>query len=315
MEIVPFPPRTSANRPSIVSCVITLSCLLAGQSFLAGCSTTPKDLRDGVRKAITGTDEQIFVEDTAERYYHPNVMIKRGEAYFEKEEYAEALTEYTRFLEMYRNHVLAPYAAFRLGEVHLKMGKSIDRDPEPIQKAITAFERVRKDYPGSRYDAQALEKLEDCRNWLAEMHLFVGRFYYRRGSYLAAAHRFEQIFKTYPDRPVAPDALYFLAMSHHELGADDWARADLMLLLEKYPDSSAASDGKSLLATLGGAYPPLLAQKSDSAIASDAGPASSRPYTSGLPTMPTQPSLGSAGASFVSPLGQAFTACRLGAWC
>jgi outer membrane protein assembly factor BamD len=288
---------------------------LVGSTVLAACSSTPKDLRDAVKKTLTGTDEQIFVEDTVERYYHPNVMIKRGEAYFEKEEYAEALAEYTRFLEMYRNHVLAPYAAYRLGEVHLKMGKSIDRDPEPIQKAIAAFERVRRDFSGSRYDAQALEKLEECRNWLAEMHLFVGRFYYRRGSYLAAAHRFEQIFKTYPDRPVAPDALYFLAMSHHELGADDWARADLMLLLEKYPDSSAAADGKSLLADLGGAYPPLLAQKSDTATASDAGPATSRLYTSGFPTVPTQPPLESSGASFVNPLGQAYTACRLGAWC
>jgi len=315
MEILPPLSRPSANRPSVPSFAIALSFLLVGQSFLVGCYGSPKELRDGVKKAITGTDEQIFVEDTAERYYHPNVMIKRGEAYVEKEEYAEALVEYTRFLEMYRNHVLAPYAAFRIGEVHLKMGKSIDRDPEPIQKAIAAFERVRKDFPGSRYDAQSLEKLEECRNWLAEMHLFVGKFYYRRGSYLAAAHRFEQIFKTYPDRPVAPDALYFLAMSHHELGADDWARADLALLLEKFPNSSAAADGKSLLARLGGAYPPLLAQKSDSAIASDAGPASSNPYTSGLPSTQAAPPFGSFGASSANPVGQAFTACRLGAWC
>ena len=315
MELSRLPARTSTNRPSPRSCVIALSCLLVGPTILAACSGTPKDLRDAVKKTLTGTDEQIFVEDTVERYYHPNVMIKRGEAYFEKEEYAEALAEYTRFLEMYRNHVLAPYAAFRLGEVHLKMGKSIDRDPEPIQKAIAAFERVRKDFSGSRYDAQALEKLEECRNWLAEMHLFVGRFYYRRGSYLAAAHRFEQIFKTYPDRPVAPDALYFLAMSHHELGADDWARADLMLLLEKYPESTAAADGKSLLATLGGAYPPLLAQKSDSGVLSDAGPASSRPYASGLPSISAPAPVGSVGASSGSPLGQTFTACHLGAWC
>lgn len=315
MAVSLFPPRTSADRPSAPSCVVVLSCLLVAHSFLAACSTTAKDLRGAVKQAITGTDEQIFVEDTAERYYHPNVMIKRGEAYVEKEEYAEALVEYSRFLEMYRNHVLAPYAAFRIGEVHLKMGRSIDRDPEPIQKAIAAFERVRKDFPGSRYDAQSLEKLEECRNWMAEMHLFVGQFYYRRGSYLAAAHRFEQIFKTYPDRPVAPDALYFLAKSHHELGADDWARADLTLLLEKYPNSSAAADGKSLLATLGGAYPPLLAQKSDPAIASDAGPVSSRPYTSGLSSNQTAPPFGSSGAVSASPAGQTFTACRLGAWC
>ena len=157
-------------------------CLLAGPVLLAACSSTPKDISDIFsKKSTTGTDEQIFIEDSTEKYYHPNVMMKRGEAYFEKEEYSEALIEYNRFLEFYRSHVLAPYAAFRIGEVHMKMAKSVDRDPEPIQKAITAFERIPKEFPGSRYEAPSQEKLEECHNWLAEMHLFVGRFYYRRG--------------------------------------------------------------------------------------------------------------------------------------
>ena len=96
---------------------------------------------------------------------------------------------------------------------------------------------MRKDFPGSRYDAQAQQKIQECHDLLAQMHLFVGQFYYRRESYLAAAHRFEQIMKMYPDKPVAPDALYFLALSYHELGADDWAGENLTLLAEKYPGS------------------------------------------------------------------------------
>jgi outer membrane protein assembly factor BamD len=264
-----------------------------------------------MKKTATGTDEQIFIEDSAERYYHPNVMMKRGEAYFEKEEYAEALIEFTRFLEFYRNHVLAPYAAFRIGEVHMKMAKTVDRDPEPMQKAITAFERVKKEYPGSRYEVPAQEKLEECHNWLAEMHLFVGRFYYRRGSFLAAAHRFEQIMKVYPDRPVAPDALYFLAMSYHEMGADDWARERLILLANKYPNSTAADQGKSLLAKLGDTKPsPLIAQRSGDG--PENAPAATGPSLSDVPSMPQIPTFGVPSSS---ALGQGFTACRLGAWC
>jgi outer membrane protein assembly factor BamD len=288
-------------------------CLLFGQVFFAACSNTPKDLRGAMKKAIDGTDEQIFVEDSVERYYHPNVMMKRGEAFFEKEEYSEALVEYNRFLELYRTHVLAPYAAFRIGEVHFKMAKTIDRDPEPVQKAIAALDRVRKEYPGSRYDTQAQEKLKECHNWLAEMHLFVGRFYYRRGSYLAAAHRFEHIIKTYPDRPVAPDALYFLAMSYHEMGADDWARESLVQLAEKYPDSKAAGGGKSLFAKLGGAKPgPLLAQKSNPAPISDVG---STAAGQRLPDLLSLSQLNQLGAPSAATLDQTFTACRLGAWC
>lgn len=279
------------------------------------------DVRSGIKKALGGTDEQIFVGDAVENYYHPNVIMKRGEAYFEKEEYGEALTEYKHFLDLHRNHVLAPYAAFRIGEIYVKTAKTIDRDPEPMQKAIESFERLKKDFPGSRYENQAEQKLQECREWLAQMHLFVGRFYYRRGSYLAAAHRFELIMRDYANSPIAAEALYFLAKSYHDLGADDWARDHLALLAKKYPDDRYANEGKSLLESLGGAQT-LLAQQSDSTLASDVNPAGESPRfdTFNQPTTASQSigspsSLDSLSRTSTNGLGQGFTACRLGAWC
>lgn len=284
---------------------------------------SPGDVRSGIKKALSGTDEQIFLGDTIENHYHPNVIMKRGEAYFEKEEYAEALVEYKHFMELHRNHVLAPYAAFRIGEIHVAMAKSIDRDPEPIHKAVAAFEQMRKEFPGSRYDSQAQQKLAECHDWLAQMHLFVGQFYYRRGSYLAAAHRFQHILKEYPDKPVAPEALYFLAKAYHEMGADDWARENLALLEEKHPNSTVSESGKKLLKKIGGAQSsPLLAQKADPASSNDAGPGMARssrtaanPSAPSIGTLGIPPSLGSFGASAATTLGQGVTACRLGAWC
>jgi outer membrane protein assembly factor BamD len=297
-------------------CVLTSSLMLV--SLLAvGCSSTPKEQAVAGNKAVGGTDEQIFLGDTIEKNYDPNVIMKRGEAFFDKEEYAEALVEYNHFLELHKTHMLAPYAAFRIGESHFKMAKSIDRDPEPLTKAIAALERMRKDFPGSRYDAQAQQKIQECHDWLAQMHLFVGQFYYRRESYLAAAHRFEQIMKIYPDKPVAPDALYFLALSYHELGADDWAADNLTLLAEKYPTSNVAADGKALMAKIGG-------KKSDTMIAKDSNAtpfSDARPYESPSkgPDSTNLPSATSAFDSLKLPsanaLGQSFTVCRLGAWC
>ena len=311
--------QTEMARLSWPSLVILLVCLLTSQALMVACSSTPKE-QPTAKKAVSGTDEQIFLGDTIEKNYDPNVIMKRGEAFFDKEEYAEALVEYNHFLDLHRVHVLAPYAAFRIGETHFKMAKSIDRDPEPLQKAITALERMRKDFPGSRYDTQAQQKIQECHDWLAQMHLFVGQFYYRRGSYLAAAHRVEQVMKSYPDKPVAPDALYFLAMTYHELGADDWARDNLVLLAEKYPGSKVSGDGKSLLAKIGGAQPgTLLAKKSDSTVAfSDIGPTagqSNRPTVPDRPSVPSPSQLGSLHIPSANALGQTFTACRLGAWC
>ncbi|THJ22767.1 MAG: outer membrane protein assembly factor BamD [Nitrospira sp. CG24E] len=284
--------------------------------LISACSSAPKT-QDTAKKALSGTDEQIFLGDSIKKNYDPNVIMKRGEAFFEKEEYTEAIVEYTHFLDLHRAHILAPYAEFRIGESQMKLTKGIQRDPAPIQKALEAFERLRKTFPGSRYDGPALQKIQECHDLLAQTHLFVGEFYYRRGSYLAAAHRFEQIMKLYPDKSVAPDALYFLALSYHDLGADDWASEQLTLLAEKYPGSAYSGEGKSLLAKIGGKNPPtLLALKTES---------TSAPQSPASPPSENRPSL-SAGLSPSAPatsfrlpsaasLGQSFVSCRLGAWC
>ena len=307
-------PRIFPGRVAALVCSLAVGlCLIAGP----GCSSTPKASSTG-GKAVNGTDEQIFIGDSIEKNYDPNVIMKRGEAFFDKEEYAEAIVEYQHFLELHRIHVLAPYAQYRLGESHFKMAKSIDRDPEPIHKAIAAYEKLRREFPGNRYDAQAIKKIQECHDWLAQTHLFVGQFYYRRGSYLAAAHRFEQIIKQYPDKTVAPDALYFLAMSYKEMGAQDWVDDHLILLAEKYPDSKYASDGRKLLAKRGGARPATtLTVKADETRRRE----ESRPtqladnVLSSLQSLPPgQPPL-SLSVPSASSLGQSFISCRIGAWC
>jgi outer membrane protein assembly factor BamD len=301
---------TAQQLAAAVGLCVAVFCLITA------CSSTPPK-QETAKKALSGTDEQIFLGDSMKKNYDPNVIMKRGEAFFEKEEYTEAIVEYNHFLELHRAHMLASYAQFRIGESQMKLARGIQRDPSPVQKALEAFERLRKDFQGSRYDGTALQKIQECHDLLAQTHLFVGEFYYRRGSYLAAAHRFEQILKLYPDKSVAPNALYFLALSYHDLGADDWASTHLTLLAEKYPNSEYASDGKSLLARIGGETPStLLALKAEPVPSSSSPAASPSGKQANLPAelIPSTPS-----RSFSLPsataLGQSFVSCRLGAWC
>ena len=305
------PKLTASPRlTAAISLCVAMFCLVTA------CSSTPKK-QDTAKKALSGTDEQIFLGDSIKKNYDPNVIMKRGEAFFEREEYTEAVVEYTHFLDLHRTHTLASYALFRIGESQMKLTKGIQRDPDPIQKALESFERVRKDFQGSRYDGPALQKIQECHDLLAQTHLFVGEFYYRRGSYLAAAHRFEQIIKLYPDKSVAPDALYFLALSYHDLGADDWASEQLTLLAEKYPDTAHSSDGRSLLAKIGGGKPAtLLALKAEpaSSASSPAAPPSGNRLSLAAGLIPSVPA-GSFRLPSATTLSQSFVSCRLGAWC
>ena len=307
----PSPIFTAAPRlTAAIGLCVAICCLITA------CSSTPKK-QDTAKKALSGTDEQIFLGDSIKKNYDPNVIMKRGEAFFEREEYTEAVVEYTHFLDLHRTHTLASYALFRIGESQMKLTKGIQRDPDPIQKALESFERVRKDFQGSRYDGPALQKIQECHDLLAQTHLFVGEFYYRRGSYLAAAHRFEQIIKLYPDKSVAPDALYFLALSYHDLGADDWASEQLTLLAEKYPGTAHSNEGASLLAKIEKQKPAtLLALKAEPAppASSPSAPQSRNQPSLAAELIPSVPT-GSFRLPSATALSQSFVSCRLGAWC
>ncbi len=232
---------------------VSLALLAAlAMSAAGGCASKPKPAADGKPgDTLSSTDEQIFIGDTIEKNYDPNVIIKRAESFFEKEDYAEAIIEYQHFLDLHKIHQLAPYAQYRLGESHYMMVKTFDRDASPVTMALAALNKLLAEFPGSPWEAEAREKIKSCQTFMAQNALFIGKFYYRREAYLASAHRFEAIIKEYPDlEEIVQESLYYLALSYHELALGDWAKDSLTALSERYPDNKFQSESRRLMARL-----------------------------------------------------------------
>lgn len=244
--------RMSILFPSrAVSASLALLAVLA-MSAAGGCASKPKPAADGKSgETLSATDEQIFVGDTIEKNYDPNVIIKRAESFFEKEDYPEAIVEYQHFLDLHKVHQLAPYAQFRLGESHLKMMKTIDRDASPVVMALAAYNKLLADYPGSQWEAEAREQIKVCQIFMAQNVMFIGKFYIRREAYLAAAHRFEAIIKDYPDLDdIVQESLYYLALCYQELALGDWAKDSLTTLSQRYPDNKFQAQSQKLMARI-----------------------------------------------------------------
>jgi len=297
-------------------------CVVLMAALSLGCSKSKASKSSG--QVLSGTDEQIFIGDTVEKNYDPNVIMKRAEAFFDKEDYPEAIIEYQHFLDLHRVHVLASYSQYKLAESHFKQARTVDRDIEPVYKALEAFEKLRRDYPGNRYEADAVERIQSCHRFIAESYLFVGDFYYRREAYLAAAHRYEAVLTRYPDMDLAADALYHLAQTYKELGADEWAIERFSSFTERYPDHKFASTGRSVLAQLK-AKAPAQAFARASAPAQESPPdiptaippaihAGAIPPTVPASTLSPGPLAAGTDRS-VPPPAMTTTLCRLGSWC
>ena len=214
--------------------VFALAVLLTG----AGCSTQNDPLGADIRKELGVTKNSAEeTKDDVKRNYDPKVILKRAEALYQQGDYIEAVGEYQHFLDLHPLHEWADYAQLKLGLSYFQQFTTIDRDPEPDQKALESFQKLLTTYPNTKYADEARKRISVCQERLAQYQFYVGHFYYKQEAYPAAIHRFEQILSTYPNDPVVADTLYYLALAYERSGKAEQALSHLQDLIVKYPDS------------------------------------------------------------------------------
>jgi outer membrane protein assembly factor BamD len=180
-------------------------------------------------------DYQQIQEKAPERSYDPALMLRIADTYFGEEKYDEARVEYKAFLNYHPVNKDAAYAQFQVAMCSYNQLTTIDRDPEPVHTAVKEFETLKNRYPKSPYEEQAVRYITLCRDRLAEYELYVGRFYYKKGSYQAAVKRLEKLLLDYPGSTAEKDSLYYAGLSYKELGRRDDALREFELLVKKYP--------------------------------------------------------------------------------
>lgn len=230
-----------------------LPALILFLTMFFGCATKEPDYGADIRSEL-GVDENIpqATEGSIERYYEPNTILKRAEAFYGKGEYSEAIDEYKHFVSLHALHKFADYAQFKLGLSHIKLSGTTDRDPEPFKNALQAFKKLLADYPATKYKTEATEKIKFCRENLASHELYVGSYYYNQEKYNAAIYRFRRITEEYSDTVVMDDALYMMAISYKEIGNSNLAEKILKDLLERNPLPKNKEKAKKILAGMNG---------------------------------------------------------------
>lgn len=243
------------NKPQLryIHPIRSLLSLFFPLLILCGCATKEPDYGADIR-SVLGVDENIpqATDGSIEKYYDPITIIKRAEAFYKKGEYPEAVDEYKHFVSLHPLHELAHYAQFKLGLSYIKQARTIDRDPEPFIMALQAFNKLLANYPMTKYQADAKEKIKLCKENLARHEFYVGNFYYKQENYSAAIYRFKKIKEEYSDTGVLEDALYMIAVSYRKLGDTTLAEKNLRELLNLHPDSIYKVKAEKLLTSLNG---------------------------------------------------------------
>jgi outer membrane protein assembly factor BamD len=240
-----------------------LGCLLA-LALLMGACAGPQATRHSAdewfdlgqnqlaRKKYTKAEEAFgkFLEQYPQDRRRPEALLGLADALYADKRYEEAKFQYRRFLELYPVHAEAAKAQFSIAMAAFQRMKTIDRDQSTTQEALQEFQRLVQYYPQSSHAAEAKEKIAACRERLAAYELYVGRFYYKQGTFPAAISRFGGLLKVYPDVSFADEVLFLLGNAYLRSAQPQQAAGIFDELVQRYPQSSYANQAKARLASL-----------------------------------------------------------------
>lgn len=180
----------------------------------------------------------LFDEVERQHPYSPwarRAQLMSAFSYYLANDYNKAIESSRRFLSIHPGNKDAPYAYYLIALCYYEQMSDVTRDQKITEQALAALGEVARRYPNSRYAADAKLKMDLVNDHLAGKEMEIGRFYQRRGKWLAATIRFRTVIEKYQTTTHTPEALMRLTESYLALGVPVEAKKTAAVLGANYP--------------------------------------------------------------------------------
>ncbi len=164
--------------------------------------------------------------------------LKMADIAFEKKEYLLAAESYRAFAKLHPAHEKLPYVYYKAGLSYLEESpKALDRDQQYLDDAIGYFDIGIRYFPGSAYEQQTREALNEARRRLGARELYIGKFYFKRKEYQSCLQRLATVADDYKNLSIDEEALYYMARAYIKLDEKSKAFEVTSVLRARYPNS------------------------------------------------------------------------------
>ena len=180
-------------------------------------------------------------------------QIDLAYSYWRSGDRPQALAAIDRFIKLNPSSPALDYALYLRGVINFNddigiMGSlagqdMAERDSKASRDAYQAFKELVDRFPDSAYAEDARARMAYITNTLAEYELYVARYYYRRGAYVAAVNRAQQALIDFQGAPATEEALYIVVLSYDRLGLDTLRDDANRVFNLNFPNSTLPSQG------------------------------------------------------------------------
>ena len=169
--------------------------------------------------------------------YAKRALVMSAFAAYEAGAYSQARSSAQRYVDLYPADKDAAYAQYLIALTHYDNITDVGRDQGTTEAALRELQTVASRYPESEYARDARLKIDLARDHLAGKEMQVGRYYLKRGHYVAAINRFRTVVDEYETTSQTPEALHRLVEANLALGLEREALASAAVLGENFPGS------------------------------------------------------------------------------
>ncbi len=174
-------------------------------------------------------------------------------AYYQNNNYAEAIAASDRFIQLFPGNPSAAYAFYMKAVCNFEQITDVGRDQGYAEQALTGLRDVARRYPGTPYAIDSTVKIDMVNDQLAGKEMTIGRYYQRASQPLAAINRYKTVIdnESFQRTSHTPEALYRLVEVYLSIGLKDEAMRNGAVLGFNYPGSPWYAEAYALLTEQG----------------------------------------------------------------
>ncbi len=180
-------------------------------------------------------------------------MLMAAVAYQKAGKSPEAVAAARRYLGLHPGTKEAAQAQDIIAASYYDRISTPSRDQSETKKAIAEMETLLRRYPNSEYANETKKRIKLARDTLAASEMVVGRYWQKKGNYLAAVNRFKTVVTEYQTTDHVQEALMRLTECYMALGIMNEAQTAAAILGANFPDSPWYKDAYALLQSGGSA--------------------------------------------------------------
>ncbi|MBO0334215.1 outer membrane protein assembly factor BamD [Sneathiella sp. CAU 1612] len=231
--------------------------------LVAGCSSNEPEayverpVEELYNQALADLNSENYFEaakgfDEVERQHPYSVWSTKAQimsafAYYQSNEYDQAILAAERFIELHPGNKDVAYAYYLVAISYYEQITGVERDQKVTRQALDALQNLVRRFPNTEYAQDARLKIDLTRDHLAGKEMAIGRYYLGQKYMIGAINRFRIVVEQYQTTTHVPEALHRLTEAYLTLGITEEAQTAAAVLGYNFPGSEWYQDSYALL--------------------------------------------------------------------